>query len=116
LPIHALTPVIEVRASTHAEISNYKVATYSRNPTHSHIATIGLQDTSNTYVGYIFFYAEGYTLPPANTSGDPWLFYHINEMGFILDLLRNESPIYLTTSANAAQLSTSLEPVGEEET
>jgi hypothetical protein len=49
----------------HAEISNYKVATYSRNPTHSHIATIGLQDTSNTYVGYIFFTLKAIRcLPP----------------------------------------------------
>lgn len=100
----------------YAEIADYKVATYSRDPAHQLLAAIGLRDTSSAYVGIIYFYREDYVLPAARTTGYVSMFYHISEMPLILDLLRNESPIFLTSGSNYAQLSTSLEPIGEGET
>ena len=48
----------------HAEIAEYKVATFSRDPAHHHLAAIGLRDTSGSYVGIIHFFREDYDLPP----------------------------------------------------
>lgn len=45
------------------------------------------------------------------------IYYHIDEWAAILDVLRNETPVYFNydDTNNAAQIYTSREPVGEEE-
>lgn len=99
----------------HWEIAEYKLATYTWRPTGPLRAAIGLRDTSGAYVGYIFFYREDYDLP-SGTPGDARMYFHISEMPLILDVLRNESPIYFTDSGSSMALGTSTEPIGEGET
>jgi hypothetical protein len=100
----------------HAEIAEYKVVTYSRDPAHHQLAAIGLIDTSGSYVGIIYFFREDYDLPAARTSGGVAMHFHISEMPVMLDILRNESPIFLNTTGNTAHLGTATEPIGEGET
>ena len=98
------------------EITKYLVTLYSRPVYNSHIATIGLKNSSNRYVASIYFYAEGYTLPPVDVTGYIRMYFHINMFDSIVDLLRNESPVYLLISAGTAHIRTLDEPIGEEET
>jgi hypothetical protein len=99
----------------HWEITEYKVATYSMNPAGYLLCAIALFDASGSHVGTIFFYRNDYELPPAGLSGSTVMRFHISEMPLIVDMLRNESPIFLFTSDGMAHLGTMQEAIGEGE-
>ena len=72
-----------------------------------------------TLVGALLFYPENKLLPNArlDTNKDViFLSYSISQLHAILDILRNEKPLWLyyRTATNAG-LSSGKEPVGEEE-
>jgi hypothetical protein len=43
------------------------------------------------------------------------LFYTVREFPTVIDMLRNEKPVYLIYDGQVSRVSTSLEPVGEGE-
>ena len=99
----------------HWEITEYKLATYSMDPAGYLRGAIALFDAPGSYVGTIFFYRNDYELPPASLSAGVVMKFHISEMPLIVDMLRNESPIYLSASGSMAHLGTMKEPIGEGE-
>lgn len=68
------------------------------------------------YFGQLVFKPNGATLP-VDTAGA--LYYHLDDLPMILDLLRNEKPMYLLFSGSGGGfengIKTTAEPVGEEE-
>lgn len=68
------------------------------------------------YIGQLVFMPNGSALP-ADTSGS--LYYHLDDLPMILDLLRNEKPMYYSFvgsgPSNENGIKTTPEPVGEGE-
>ncbi len=99
------------------EIKNYEYYTFSSrdaSPAHSVI----LLYSDQGYVGGAFFSNSDEPLKPAEKfpSGVYGLYYRQSDLPILIDLLRNEKPVYLVFSgANNSRISTSQEPVGEGE-
>lgn len=71
-----------------------------------------------TYVGCVFFMKEDESIPTnIEVSGHPRLHFPASKFEEIMNMLRHESPLYLTlvTSNGIGTISTSNEPIGEEE-
>ncbi|MEE8398781.1 MAG: hypothetical protein V3S89_07230 [Desulfobacterales bacterium] len=65
-------------------------------------------------VAIAYFQAERHE-PQMNSRGIVNLFYPIEDGPGIIDMLRNEKPIFLHIEKSQAFLSTSMEPIGEGE-
>jgi hypothetical protein len=73
-----------------------------------------------TYIGQLIFHPDGQALPPdANPGGQPNLHYHLENFENVIDMLRNEKPMYLLYSGsgggNENGIKTTKEPIGEAE-
>lgn len=70
-------------------------------------------------LGYLHFLADEAVLPKSKKLyGLYYFYYHESQLPIVIDLLRNEKPIYLIyieDESNNCRLSTSIEPVGEGE-
>lgn len=102
-----------VRVLKITQISEYEVM-YSSN---KFAPRIWLKNAGK-YIGQLIFNANGSTLPANKMAGDQVnLYYHLDEIENIVDLLRNEKPMYLLwngpTSENGVK--TTAEVVGEAE-
>lgn len=75
---------------------------------------IWLKDTAGTGIGQLVFMPDGASLPE-DTAGS--LYYHLSDFANLLDLLRNEKPVYYSFvgsgSGNENGVRTAVEPVGE---
>jgi len=83
--------------------------------------TLFLYDANNRHVAYAYFRSDSNPLPEARqyTSGKYALYYRRSVLPELIDMLRNEKPIYLhwvPEGSNNTRISTSAELVGEEET
>ncbi len=105
------------------KINNYSVRIWSSKRTTnlnpgSAMAGIYLYEGTK-YRGYAYFFADDTPLAaPVYHSSSGRIFVHYNLVQFhaILDMLRNEDPIYLYYhSPTNAGLNTGREPIGEEE-
>lgn len=72
------------------------------------------------YIGQLIFKPNGSTLPPdAIARGQVNLYYHLDDFQNAIDLLRNESPLYLLYSGSGSGfengIKTTQEPIGEGE-
>ena len=72
------------------------------------------------YAGQLIFHPDGQTLPPdANPGGQPNLHYHLENFENVIDMLRNEKPMYLLYSGSGGGfengIKTTPEPIGEAE-
>lgn len=70
------------------------------------------------YVGSVFFMKEGENIPAnAEVSGKPRLYFPDSKFEEIMNVLRYDKPLYITlvTSNGIGTISTSNEPIGEEE-
>jgi hypothetical protein len=106
------------------EIKNYVVAYYAgaRNLTgHPYKAIISLRDENNGLLGAAYFHHGDETMPETDTqkaTGFISCHYHADDYPHVLDLLRNEKPIYLQFEISAGRVGsirTNAEPVGEGE-
>lgn len=106
------------------EIQKYDVAYYAgaRNTgSYPYRAIIGLRNESDVLVGAAYFHHNVSTMPVADTqkaSGYISCHYLADDYPKILDLLRNEKPVYVEFEVrlgNIANIRTSAEPVGEGE-
>jgi hypothetical protein len=106
------------------EIKKYDVAYYAggRNAAkYPYRAIIGLRNDSDALVGAAYFHHDAATMPGADTykaSGLISCHYPAEDYPQVLDLLRNEKPVYVEFEAragNIANIRTSAEPVGEGE-
>jgi hypothetical protein len=105
------------------EIKKYVVAYYAggRNVTgHPYQAIIGLHDDDGL-IGTAYFHHNNTTMPVGDTykaSGYVSCHYLASDYPQILDILRNEKPVYVEFErklGNIASIRTSAEPVGEGE-
>jgi hypothetical protein len=76
--------------------------------------------SAGRYIGQLIFKPDGSALPQDNmTSGQVNLYYHLGNFSHIMDLLRNEKPMYIlwvgSGSCNENGVKTTAEPVGEGE-
>lgn len=107
------------------EIKNYVVAYYAgaKNLTgHAYRAIISLRDENNALLGAAYFHHSEESMPNTDTqkaSGFISCHYHADDYPHVLDLLRNEKPVYLQfeiTAGKVGSIRTNAEPVGEGET
>ena len=100
------------------EIKNYTLYTFSSRDK-SIANTVVLFYGTSGYLGGAFFSNDSATpLQPATKypNGNIGLFYRMSNLPFIIDMLRNEKPVYLIfDGAINSRISTSTEPVGEGE-
>ena len=81
-------------------------------------ADIHLYSSNNTLVGSVYFKADGTPLLPASqdTSGRIVLQYPLSQLASVVDVLRNESPLYIFyASPSVAYIATCQEAVGDGE-
>jgi len=106
------------------EIKKYDVAYYAggRNvAAYPYRAVIGLRDDSDRLIGAAYFHQNSSTMPNGDThnaSGYISCHYLATDYPQILDILRNEKPVYVefvSKGGNLANIRTSAEPVGEGE-
>ena len=73
-----------------------------------------LYDEHSTLVAQLFFVPEGKALPSASKAeGRHTLYFRRRHLPEVLDLLRNEGPLYLTWDGGfGTNLSTEYEPIG----
>jgi len=71
---------------------------------------------SGSYIGQLVFMPDGAQLPSDSATS---LYYHLQNFSHILDLLRNEKPLYYSFvgsgPGNENGVKTTTEPVGEGE-
>ncbi len=97
------------------KIDSYEVI-YSAN---SFVPRIGLKG-GGKYIGQLIFKPNGATLPADSMiNNQAQLYYHLDDFHNAVDLLRNESPIYLLYSGSGGGfengIKTTEETVGEGE-
>ena len=106
------------------EIKNYDVAYYAgaKNLSgHRYRAIIGLRDENNNLLGAAYFHHSSDTMPNADTAkatGYISCHYPAEHYPYVLDLLRNEKPVFVefeVQAGNVGNIRTSAEPVGEGE-
>lgn len=103
-------------------IDNYSVRMWSSRRTNNlspgtALAGIYLYE-GNTYRGYAYFFADDTPLsqPVFQEPGRVFVHYNLSQFSAVLEILRNEKPVYLFHfSPSNAGLQTGREPVGEEE-
>ena len=82
---------------------------------------IGLMTTNNVPLGQIVFFPDGTTLSPdvQRPNGQVELHYHLQDFHNVMDILRNEKPVFLFFNGVGPGfengISTSSEPIGEAE-
>ena len=106
------------------EIKKYDVAYYggAKNVSgHPYRAIIGLRDENDALLGAAYFHHSEATMPNADTqkaTGYISCHFPAEHYSQVLDLLRNEKPVYVefeVRAGNVANIRTSAEPVGEGE-
>ena len=105
------------------EIDEYAVRFWSSRPTTTHdpgIAVAGIfLYQGPDFRGYAYFYPDGTALTPSETDPtEPFiaLHYNLSQMPAVLEVLREEQPIYLFEfGTENAGLMSGREPTGEEE-
>ena len=109
-------PIIEIR--------KYDVAYYAGGQNaagYPYRAIIGLRDDDDGLIGAAYFHRHAKTLPVTDTrkaSGYISCHYLAEDYARIIDLLRNEKPVYVEFDVqlgNMSNIRTSAEPVGEGE-
>jgi hypothetical protein len=109
-------------STTLEEISEYRVEYVGGGKTsYDYRALIGLYRANGSIMGAAYFHRDPATMP-ATDSKDANGYVHCNYLSEdyprIIDLLRNEKPVYLRYVPgkwNIGSITTSLEPAGESE-
>lgn len=102
-----------------AEITHYSIRMYG-GPDGSEAgirAQIYLFGKGNTLDGLLQFWAEGFELPPSKKELFITLNFNDSTLGAVIDMLRNESPIFLIwqEALQNGWIGTHQEPTGEGE-
>lgn len=110
--------------ASYIEIKEYTIRHYaggSNEVGYGYRVIMSLIGNNNTAIGAVFFHRTKDTMPAADSksaSNYVSMHYTMDEYPQIVDLLRNEAPLYLNFvegNFNFGSISTSKEPVGENE-
>jgi hypothetical protein len=108
-------------AVTSIQIRNYEYYVFSsRGSSDPARAVILLYEANNTRIASLFFAEDDQVMIPAGyAQGRYLLAYTYADLPVIIDMLRNETPVFLIVDPTGAvdnwRISTSEEPVGEGE-
>ncbi len=97
-------------------IDKYKAVLYGKDTSSGDLVAFIHCSYSGKNVVTCEFYRDGGTLPDnRNAGGRVWLAYPWSHFGAVLDVLRNEKPLYFgfIESTKVGYVSTQDEPVGE---
>ncbi|MDR8391959.1 hypothetical protein NC796_12445 [Aliifodinibius sp. S!AR15-10] len=106
------------------EIKNYTVSYYAggkNTNNYQYRAIIGLRREDGSLIGGAYFHRNATTMPNTDnqtSSGYLWFHYTWEDFPQVMDLLRNEGPVYARYVAGGwhlGSITTSTEPVGEGE-
>jgi len=103
------------------EIKEYRYFLFSSVPTqssaqHAHLVLYGGNNVE--HIGSANFLDDSATLPKTvrTSGGIVFMYYHRSALPQLIDMLRNEKPVFLIWNGDATRISTSQEPLGEGET
>jgi len=100
--------------ATSKEIKTYQVRITSGEQSNSVRASILLLDAKKFTIGNLVFLEPGTPFPANYSSSGPVAYYPMTVYANVLDLLRNESPVYIETdNQDGAWIATSPEPIGD---
>ncbi len=99
------------------EIKDYRLAMFSSG---EGAAKISLFDSAGKNFATAYVRPDSETLPQAyeDPSGMFRLYFQLSRLGELVDMLRNEAPVYVhfwTKTGNNSHIATQREPVGEAE-
>jgi len=95
------------------EIGKYSLAKYVGA---SSAGMIVLYDTANTQIANLYFGVDNSTPPSSSYVGNRYRFYYRSrDWPGVVDMLRNEKPLYIHWFTTSGYVGTSAEPVGEGE-
>ena len=101
------------------EIKSYRIFLDSGSQKHRSFTTINLFDTDDAVIGSIQFYEEKFEEFEPQDLDHIYIQYPIFKFSFIVDILRNEKPLFLGYWENKygkyGRICTGKEPVGEGE-
>lgn len=106
---------------THYEIATYGVSMISSGDPNQMFATISLFDSAGNSLAFLQFYEPSVSQPPNEFREDlgyPVISYPSSSFAGIVDILRNEQPLYFTffdyrPERVLGAIGSSREPVGE---
>lgn len=100
-------------------IQKYSYMVYSSRTADVDAKAVILMSAETEFLGYLNFMVDGSVLPKAEKKYNLYYFYyHFSDMPVIVDMLRNEGPVYifyLEDDKNNCRISTTMESVGEGE-
>jgi hypothetical protein len=111
---------------TQTEIATYEANVISAGDPNQFAATVWLHKADGSLAAFLRFYRPGISLPPNEFRTDlnaALVSYRFDAFSSVVDVLRNEQPMYFTWFDYSAQvpgrmfgtIGTSREPVGEQE-
>jgi hypothetical protein len=105
-----------------AELKTYHVYYFGKRDGSNPRASIYAKDADGHLRVFLLFVENGANLPSCSESvghdGVSWcrIWYHLDQFPAVIDILRNEKPVYVNYSnPTFAQIFTGPEPIGEEE-
>ena len=103
----------------YSEIQHYSIFIDSGTPNNRCITSIHLFDAELQIIGVLQFLDPGYEVPDRKDHDVIHLQYSINKFPYVLDVLRNEKPVYIGYWENKygkyGRIYTGMEGVGEGE-
>jgi hypothetical protein len=100
-------------------VDSYSYMIYASRNIAAEVRTVFQLNGGGVSLGYLHFMADDFVLPKSKKlSGLYYFYYHESQLPSVIDMLRNEKPIYLIyvdDESNNCRLTTSIEPVGEGE-
>ena len=98
-------------------VDSYSYAIYASRTAIADVKSVLQLNGGGFTLGYVHFLANGAVLPKSKKQSGLFYFYYFeNQLGSIIDMLRNEKPVYLIfvdDEGNNCRLSTSIESVCE---
>jgi hypothetical protein len=100
-------------------IEKYSYMLFSSKSGNSDTKAVIMLTAGNEFIGYINFMTDGCPLPETKKRYNLfYYYYHFSDMPVIVDMLRNEGPVYLfymESNKENCRISTTMETVGEGE-
>ena len=103
----------------YTEIKSYRIFLDSGSQKHRSFTTINLYDNADEVIGVLQFFEEGKDIDEPIDIDRFYIQYPISKFSYIVDILRNEKPLFVGHWENKygkyGRICTGREPVGEAE-
>ncbi len=100
-------------------IQKYSYMAFSSRSGKNDIKAVIMLTDESSFLGYLHFMTDGCQLPQTKKKYNLYYYYyHFSDMPVIVDMLRNEAPVYIfymEENKENCRISTTLELVGEGE-